>query len=102
MIDIFKVSIGFGAKYPTDECPEAVFLMIVQVITGIGIQGAMIGVVYAKMTKPSRHISDMNFSKKAVICQRNSKLCLIFRTCDTKYSHVIDTKIVAFWFEERL
>lgn len=86
----------------TEECPEGVFLITLQVIVGIGIHGAMASIVYAKMTKPSTHISVMNFSRKAVICHRNSKLCLIFRICDVKSAHVIGTKITAFWFEERL
>lgn len=76
--------------------------MTIQVIIGIGIHGAMAGVVYAKMIKPAKHTSVMNFSRKAVICQRNSKLCLIFRICDTKQAHVVGTKITAYWFEERL
>ncbi|KAJ6650043.1 ATP-sensitive inward rectifier potassium channel 8 [Pseudolycoriella hygida] len=96
-----QVSIGYGNKYPNEECPEAIFLMIIQVIIGIGIEGAMVGIVYAKMIRPSNNVSVMNFSKKALVCQRNSKLCLIFRVCDTRSSHVIDTKVEAFWFEER-
>ncbi|KAG4079530.1 hypothetical protein HA402_005227 [Bradysia odoriphaga] len=96
-----QVSIGFGNKYPNEECPEAIFLMIVQIIIGIGIEGAMVGIVYAKMIRPSNNMSVMNFSKKALICLRNSKLCLLFRVCDTRSSHVIDTKVEAFWFEER-
>lgn len=99
---VLKVSIGYGAKYITEECPEGVFLITLQVIVGIGINGAMAGVVYAKMIKPARHTSVMNFSRKAVICQRNSKLCLIFRVCDAKYAHTIGTKITAYWFEERM
>lgn len=99
---MLKVSIGYGSKYVTEECPEGVFLITLQVIVGICINGAMAAVLYAKMTKPATHTSVMNFSRKAVICQRNSKLCLIFRICDVKYAHVIGTKITAFWFEERL
>ncbi|XP_037042544.1 ATP-sensitive inward rectifier potassium channel 1-like [Bradysia coprophila] len=96
-----QVSIGYGAKYVTEECPEGVFLITFQVIVGICINGAMASLVYAKMTKPSKHIGVMNFSRKAVICQRNSKLCLIFRICDIDHAHVVGTKITAFWFEER-
>ncbi|KAJ6650042.1 Inward rectifier potassium channel irk-1 [Pseudolycoriella hygida] len=96
-----QVSIGYGSKFVTEECPEGVFLITLQVIVGIGINGAMAGIVYAKMTKPARHVSVMNFSRKAVICLRNSKLCLIFRICDVNYSHVVGTKVTAFWFEER-
>lgn len=97
-----QVSIGFGGKYPNEECPEAIFLMVVQVVTGIAIEGAIVGIVYAKMIRPSQYSCDMKFSKRAVICKRNSKLCLVFRVCDLRMSHVIDTKIQAFYFEERL
>lgn len=97
-----KVSIGFGEKYPNEECPEAVFLMIVQIVMGIAIEGAMVGIVYAKMIRPPRHSSNMKFSRKAVVCQRNSKLCLVFRVCDTRSSHVIGSQIQAYWFEEKL
>lgn len=75
--------------------------MIIQIIIGIGIEGAMVGIVYAKMIRPATHTSVMHFSKKALIYQRNTKLCLIFRVCDTMSTHVIDTKVEAFWFEER-
>lgn len=68
----------------------------------IGFQGAMTGIVYAKMIRPARHALNMKFSRRAVICQRDSKLCLVFRVCDPLQSHVIDSKIQAFWFAERL
>lgn len=94
-------SIGFGEKYPNEECPEAIFLMILQIVTGIAIEGAMVGIVYAKMVRPSQKSSEMKFSRKAVICQRNSKFCLLFRVSDPNQLHVIDSKIRAYWFEER-
>ena len=76
--------------------------MVVQIVSGIAIEGAMVGIVYAKMIRPSRHSQDLKFSKKAVVCQRNSKLCFVFRVCDPASTHLIDTKIIAYWFEERL
>lgn len=96
------MSIGYGEKFPNEECPEAIFLMVVQIVLGIAIEGAMVGIVYAKMIRPSRHSSDMKFSRKAVVCQRNTKLCLVFRVSDSRSNHVIDSKLQAYWFEERL
>lgn len=96
------MSIGFGEKYPNEECPEAIFLMVAQIVTGIAIEGAMIGIVYAKMARPPRKPSDMKFSKKAVVCQRNSKLCLLFRVCDANEVHVVESKVNAYWFDERM
>ena len=93
---------GFGTQYATDDCPEAIFLMIAQCILGTAIQAALVGIVYAKLTRPARHSQVLKFSKKAVVCQRNSKLCFVFRVCDPTCSHIIDTKIEAYWFAERL
>lgn len=96
-----QVSTGYGEKYPTEECPEAIFLMIIQLTIGLVIDGAMVGIVYVKMTRPPKY-ADSKFSKKAVICQRDSKLCLIFRVCDFMQAHAIDSKIKAYLFEEKV
>lgn len=96
-----QVSIGFGEKYPNEECPEAIFLMVVQIVIGIFIEGAMVGIVYAKMVRPPKKSAEMKFSRRAVVCQRDSKLCLLFRICDATELHVVDCKVHAYWLEER-
>lgn len=96
-----QVSTGYGAKVPTEECAEAFFLLIVQIIVGLVIDASMVGIVYAKMVRPPKKISDMKFSKKAVICQRDGKLCFVFRLCDVKHQHAIETKVKAVMLEQR-
>lgn len=61
----------------------------------------MIGIVFVKVTRPPKY-ADFKFSKKAVVCQRDSKLCLFFRVADFKEAHSIDTKIRAYLFRDRL
>lgn len=95
-------SIGFGERYPNANCPEGLFLMVLQIIVGVGIEGAMVGIVYAKMVRPPRKSSDMKFSKRAVICQRDSKFCLLFRVSDSNESHIVQSKVTAFWFQEKM
>lgn len=75
--------------------------MVVQIIIGIAIEGAMVGIVYAKMVRPSKQSGELKFSRKAVVCQRDSVLCLLFRISDTNELHVVETKINAYWFEEK-
>ncbi|XP_059620073.1 ATP-sensitive inward rectifier potassium channel 1 [Phlebotomus argentipes] len=95
-----QVGIGFGTRFPTEECPEALFLMVVQLILSVAIEGAMVGIVYAKMVRPTKASSvELKFSRKAVICCHDGKLCLMFRVCDTQESHVIGTTIKGFWLE---
>lgn len=96
-----QVSTGYGEKYPTEECPEAIFLLIVQLTIGIVIDAAMVGIVYIKMIRPPKY-SSFKFSKRAVICQRDGRLCLIFRVADFKQDHSIDSKIRAYLFEDKI
>lgn len=37
-----QVSTGYGEKYPTEECPEAIFLLIVQLTIGVAIDAMMV------------------------------------------------------------
>ncbi|XP_049283388.1 ATP-sensitive inward rectifier potassium channel 11-like [Anopheles funestus] len=90
-----QVSTGYGVIVPTEECPEAFFLLLVQIVFGLVIGGAMVGVVYAKMIRLPKRSCEMKFSKRAVICMRNGKLCFVFRVCDHKQQHVIGTKLTA-------
>lgn len=86
-------TIGFGEKYPTEECPEGVFLFVMQIIISIGIEGAIVAVVYAKMAKPVKQISKLTFSKTACVHLRDGKLCLVFRVCDPREQKSILTMI---------
>lgn len=96
-----QVSTGYGTWYPTEECPEAIFVLIVQLIIGLVIDAAVVGIFYVKIIRPPKY-AEFKFSKKAVICQRDGKLCLLFRVADFNQSHSIDTKIRAYLFEERI
>ncbi|XP_055295129.1 ATP-sensitive inward rectifier potassium channel 8-like [Sitodiplosis mosellana] len=95
-----QTTVGFGDRYPNEECPEAVFLFVFQIVVGIAIDGTLIGIIYAKLTRPPRKPYDLKFSRKAVICQRDSKLCLIFRICDPNEIHIIDSMVQACLFGE--
>lgn len=76
--------------------------MVIQLVTGVAIEGAMVGIVYAKMIRPTRHLSNMQFSKKALICQRNGRLCLLVRLCDIIQAQVIHSKVRAYYLSERM
>ncbi|XP_011191906.2 ATP-sensitive inward rectifier potassium channel 15 [Zeugodacus cucurbitae] len=88
-----QTTIGFGEKYASDECPEAIFLFVMQMILAIGIEGMLVSMVYAKTARPAKQITKLKFSDKAVICYRDEKLCLLFRVCDPRKQQVIESKI---------
>lgn len=88
-------TIGYGFRATTEECPEAIFVMCLQSIVGVVIQALMVGIVFAKMTRPKHRTQTLLFSKNAVICQRDGHLCLMFRVGDMRKSHIIGANIRA-------
>ncbi|EDS45184.1 inwardly rectifying k+ channel [Culex quinquefasciatus] len=88
-------TIGYGVRTTTEECPEAIFIMCFQSIYGVMIQAFMVGIVFAKMTRPKHRTQTLLFSKQAVICQRDGELCFMFRVGDMRKSHIIGASIRA-------
>lgn len=79
-----------------------VFLLIVQLVSGVLLDGCMVGIFYQKMIRPTKYTKAVRFSKRAVICQRDGRLCLIFRLVDHRQHHGIKTKVKAFIFREKV
>ncbi|XP_055295130.1 ATP-sensitive inward rectifier potassium channel 8-like [Sitodiplosis mosellana] len=95
-----QTTVGFGERYPNEECPEGVFLFAMQIVCGIAIDGVLIGIIYAKLSRPPSKPYHSKFSRKAVICQRDSQLCWMFRICDPNGSHIIGSTIQACLYGE--
>lgn len=70
-------------------------MFMVQIVAGVFLDTAMVGIIYAKLTRPPRKSYDLKFSRKAVICQRDSKLCLIFRISDPNGAHQVGSRVQA-------
>lgn len=85
---------GYGQRTPTEVCPDAIFLMCMQNVFGLAIEAFLVGIVFAKMTRPKLRTQTIKFSKYAVICTREHVLCLMFRIGDMrKKSRIIEAKI---------
>ncbi|OTF76259.1 hypothetical protein BLA29_002421, partial [Euroglyphus maynei] len=89
-------TIGYGSRFTTEECPEALFLMMLQSITGVMIQCFMVGFIFAKLSRPQKRSQTLMFSRYAIVNTRDGELCLMFRVGDLRdRSHIIGTKISA-------
>ncbi len=77
-------TIGYGSRQTTTECTEAMIVMSTQSIIGCLIQAFMVGLVFAKLSTPNKRAKTVVFSKNAVICERDKKLCLVFRVGDMR------------------
>lgn len=88
-------TIGYGNRYTTPECPEAIFTMCIQCILGVFIQAFMVGIVFAKLSRPKKRAQTLLYSRNAVICHRDGVPCLMFRVGDMRKSHIIEAHVRA-------
>nr|XP_027207085.1 ATP-sensitive inward rectifier potassium channel 12-like [Penaeus vannamei] len=83
------------SRYTTEACPEAVLVMCIQSITGVILQAFMVGVVFAKLTRPKQRTNTIIFSRNVCICMRDGRLCLLFRVGDMRKSFIIGANVRA-------
>uniref|UniRef100_A0A0K8SHT9 ATP-sensitive inward rectifier potassium channel 12 n=2 Tax=Lygus hesperus TaxID=30085 RepID=A0A0K8SHT9_LYGHE len=89
-------TIGYGGRSTNEECPQAIFVMCLQSITGVFIQAFMTGIVFAKMARPKQRTQTLLFSRNAVVCMRDGVLSLMFRVGDMREkSHLISSSVRA-------
>ncbi|XP_077142669.1 ATP-sensitive inward rectifier potassium channel 11 [Ranitomeya variabilis] len=88
-----QVTIGFGGRMITEECPTAILILIVQNIVGLVINAIMLGCIFMKTSQAHRRAETLIFSKHAVIALRNGKLCFMLRVGDLRKSMIISATI---------
>ncbi|XP_044077654.1 G protein-activated inward rectifier potassium channel 3-like [Siniperca chuatsi] len=88
-------TIGYGSRMVTANCPEGTVLLMVQSILGSIIDALMVGCMFVKISRPQQRAQTLIFSKYCVICERDEKLCMLFRIGDLRESHMVDAKIRA-------
>lgn len=62
-----QTTIGYGTRYISHHCTEAILIFCIQIVTGVGICGILIGIVYGKITSPRKVSAKSCFSKYAVV-----------------------------------
>lgn len=88
-------TIGYGSRMVTANCPEGTIILMVQSILGSIIDALMVGCMFVKISRPQQRAQTLIFSKHCVICERDKKLCMLFRIGDLRESHMVDAKIRA-------
>jgi len=97
-----QTTIGYGFSYINDHCPEMIALVAVQSVIGVIFESFLVGIVLAKLSKPTRRKVTLLFSKNAVISQREGRLCLMFRIGDFRKSYVVGAKVKGFLVQRRV
>ncbi|XP_072342931.1 ATP-sensitive inward rectifier potassium channel 1-like [Scyliorhinus torazame] len=88
-----QVTIGYGFRCVTEQCGEAIFLLVTQSILGVIINSFMCGAILAKISRPKKRAKTITFSKSAVISKRGGKLCLLIRVANLRKSLLIGSHI---------
>ncbi|KAM3957205.1 ATP-sensitive inward rectifier potassium channel 12 [Aphomia sociella] len=91
-----QMTIGYGVRYPNEECPEAIIVMVLEIVAGTALSGGLSSLLFTKLVRPNRHVSSVGFSKKATVCLRDGELCLQFRVWDLLNLHLINSTITAY------
>ncbi|XP_057297527.1 G protein-activated inward rectifier potassium channel 4-like [Hydractinia symbiolongicarpus] len=90
-----QTTIGYGGRAVTPNCPEGVLLLVIQTIIGMFINCAMLGLLFAKLSRPKNRGKTTMFSKRAVITLRDGNLCMMFRYVDLRHRRLLDTNMRA-------
>ncbi|KAL0994484.1 hypothetical protein UPYG_G00122850 [Umbra pygmaea] len=88
-----QTTIGYGFRYITNECPLAIFVLVLQLVTTGLAEIFVTGAFLAKLARPKKRAETIKFSKWAVICWRDGKLCLMVRVANMRKSLLIQCQL---------
>lgn len=94
-------TIGYGLRHITEECSFAIIFLMLQSCFGIFVQGLVAGVVFAKISRPSKRKRTIIFSHNAVVSERDGKLCFMFKLANIRISQLSDAKIKIIMIKSR-
>ena len=95
-------TIGYGTRAITETCGAAVFVLMLQSVTGVLIQCIITGVVFAKLARPKNRAQTLIFSRNAVICRRDGYFWLMFRVGDMRQSQLICSTLRAMFVKKKV
>lgn len=96
-----QTTIGYGGRQITPNCPEAVVLLNVQSLIGFIIGAFMLGLIFAKLSRPRNRADTILFSRNAVVAVRDGKMCLMFRVGDVRKSQILEAVVRVHLFRKR-
>lgn len=89
-------TVAYGKRAITLECPQTIIAMCLQCIVSSFFQAFLVGILFAKITRPKARTQTILFSKQAIVTLRNNQLCLIFRVGDMRKSRILNIKASVF------
>ncbi|KAK3728466.1 hypothetical protein QZH41_002326 [Actinostola sp. cb2023] len=93
-------TIGYGSRAISPKCFEGIMLLQIQSILGIFLDAFLLGLTFAKISRPRERARTIKFSKSATIALRDNKMCLMFRVGDIRKSQIVEAHIRAQIFRQ--
>ncbi|XP_032813951.2 ATP-sensitive inward rectifier potassium channel 11-like [Petromyzon marinus] len=88
-----QVTIGFGGRMITEQCPCAICALIMQNIVGLLTNAVMLGCIFMKTAQAHRRAETLIFSRHAVVALRDKRLCFMVRVGDLRKSMIISASV---------
>ncbi|GAU99960.1 hypothetical protein RvY_10889-2 [Ramazzottius varieornatus] len=60
-------TIGYGYRFANTECPHVIIVLCFQCLTGVALQSILVGVLFAKLSRPKMRSETLMFSKEGTI-----------------------------------
>ena len=114
-----QTTLGFGYRYPSSACGAGILLLVVQSVAGLILDSFLLGLMFAKITRPRNRRKTIFFSDRAVIYTRRmvrvfvenrdqlvekavQQRVLEFRIADVRRSQVVEghVRLQLYWYRE--
>ena len=91
-----QTTIGYGGRAVASDCMAGIIMLMLQTITGMFVNCAMLGLLFAKFSRPKNRGKTTMTSKNAVISTTSDgRPCLMFRYVDICHRRLFDTNVRA-------
>lgn len=95
-------TIGYGTRVVKETCYFAIVIMMFQSSIGVLLQSFMVGVVFAKISRPKKRTETLIWSREAVICLRDGQMTLQCRVGDMRKSHIVEAHVRMYLIKKRV
>ena len=96
-----QVTIGYGNVNVAESCTLGSFVLIIQTLIGIFIDAVMLGLIFAKITRPRHRRRTIVFSKQAVVYEEGGHQYFEVRIADLRQSQMVEAhvRLQLYWYE---
>ncbi|CAG5111587.1 Oidioi.mRNA.OKI2018_I69.chr2.g5878.t1.cds [Oikopleura dioica] len=88
-----QTTIGYGSRGPTIQCWFVVVVQFIQWLLAYAFDSLVVTIIFTKLARPKYRAKSIEFSKSAVINERDGKLVLIVRVANLRDSLMLDVTV---------